>query len=348
METYRLTGAGSPIIIGSHILTKDYFVSQIKAQQVCIITNETIAPLYLKPLQEKLSHLQCDVLVLPDGEEHKNFTTLERIFDFLIAHHHQRSTTIIGLGGGVILDMAGFAAACYQRGVRFISMPTTLLSQADAAIGGKTAINFRQAKNMIGAFYHPHCILMNPHYLISLPQREYCAGLAEMIKHGLIADAKFFNWLDLNLEKILARDLSTLEEALIHNAEIKCKIVREDEKEAGLRMILNFGHTIGHALEAESQYSLLHGEAVALGMLLELPFSNQEGLSVSVNEQVKSLLKRAHLPIHKPISLLKATLKPWIIHDKKAESETINMPLLSEIGHAYIKAIPVEKLEFPL
>ncbi len=345
METYKLTGAGSPIIIGSHILNQDSFALEIKAQQVCIITNETIAPLYLKPLQEKLSHLQCDVLILPDGEEHKNFTMLERIFDFLITHHHQRSTTIVGLGGGVILDIAGFAAACYQRGVRFISLPTTLLSQADAAIGGKTAINFHQTKNMIGAFYHPHCILMNPSYLLSLPEREYCAGLAEMIKHGLIADEQFFNWLDQHLEKILARDLPTLEEALVYNAEIKCKVVRQDEREAGLRMILNFGHTIGHALETESQYGLLHGEAVALGMLLELPFSNQEGLPVSVNEKVQSLLERAHLPIRKPISLLKASLKPWIMHDKKAESATINMPLLSKIGHAYIKAMPTEAFD---
>src|SRR5450830_1117443 len=244
-----------PIHIGEGLLDQpELLAPHIAGRQVAIISNETVAPLYLERLSRSLAAYSVISVVLPDGEAHKNWETLQLIFDGLLAARHDRRTTVVALGGGVIGDMAGFAAACYQRGVDFIQVPTTLLSQVDSSVGGKTGINHPLGKNMVGAFYQPQAVLIDTATLNTLPARELSAGLAEVIKHGAIIDAPFFDWIEANIDKLVARDRTALAYAIARSCEIKADVVRQDEREGGLRAILNFGHTFGHAIEAGLGY----------------------------------------------------------------------------------------------
>ena len=265
-----------PIYIGENIASDGaLFAKHIVSRQTLVVSNETVAALYLEPITKALRNYQCDVLLLPDGEQYKNLTVLNKIFDMLLEKKHQRSTTLLALGGGVICDMTGFAAACYQRGVAFIQIPTTLLAQVDASIGGKTAVNHSLGKNMIGAFHQPRCVIVDINTLQSLPDREYRAGVAEIIKAALICDAEFFVWLEQNSAKILAKDKVALVYAIARACEIKASIVAADETETeGVRALLNLGHTFGHAIEQVFGYGQwLHGEAVAMGLVLAADLS---------------------------------------------------------------------------
>ena len=237
------------IHIGAGLLSSYPLAEQVKGNQVLVVSNETVAPLYLDAVTQQFGHLQCDTLVLPDGERFKTLETLERIFDTLLAAGHTRTTTLIALGGGVVGDMVGFAAACYQRGVDFIQVPTTLLAQVDSSVGGKTAVNHPRGKNMIGAFHQPGLVLIDTDVLATLPKRELAAGMAEVIKYGLIRDEDFFAWLETHSESLLSGDKTLLAEAIYRSCLNKAEVVAEDETEQGNRALLNLGHTFGHAIE---------------------------------------------------------------------------------------------------
>ena len=271
--TVELAERSYPILIGQNLFSSAIFSRYIRGSQVCIVTNPTVAKYYLPRLKACLSSVpqvtEQHVVILPDGEQYKTLASFSEIIDSLVNYKHHRSTTLIALGGGVIGDLVGFAAACYQRGVNFIQIPTTLLSQVDASVGGKTAVNHPQGKNLIGAFHQPSLVLIDTLVLVSLPEREFKAGLAEVIKYGLTADAEFFSWLEQHIEKVLRRDHQMLSHLIARSCGIKADIVAEDECEKGRRAILNFGHTFGHAIESLTAYKrYLHGEAVAIGMLM--------------------------------------------------------------------------------
>ncbi|MEA3261199.1 MAG: 3-dehydroquinate synthase, partial [Pseudomonadota bacterium] len=252
-----------PIYIDRGLLGQDLIRGHVRGNQVMVVTNETIAPLYLDAVTRGLGDLQCDTLILPDGEQHKTLATLERIFDALMAHRHSRTTTLVALGGGVIGDMVGFAAACYQRGVDFIQVPTTLLAQVDSSVGGKTAVNHPRGKNMIGAFHQPRAVVIDTAVLDTLPEREFAAGMAEVIKYGLIRDPGFFQWLLDNQAALAAREKAPVAEAILRSCRNKAEVVAADETEQGNRALLNLGHTFGHAMETFTGYrDWLHGEAV--------------------------------------------------------------------------------------
>jgi len=243
-----------------------------------IVSNETVAPLYLEKVRDALSGYQVEQVILPDGEEFKNLEILNRIFDALLAKRFNRSCCLVALGGGVVGDMGGFAAASYQRGVDFIQVPTTLLAQVDSSVGGKTGVNHRLGKNMIGAFHQPRCVLADTETLDTLDDRQLAAGIAEVIKYGLIQDAEFFSWLEQNMEQLLARNTDTLIHAIERSCQCKSEIVAADERESGKRALLNLGHTFGHAIETGTGYgSWLHGEAVAVGMAMAADFSARHG-----------------------------------------------------------------------
>lgn len=330
-----------PIYIGEKLLENQTLLRRyIRGKQVLIVTNQIVANLYLKKLQALCQDLECDVVLLPDGEANKTLTTVSKIFDALIEKCHRRSTTLIALGGGVIGDMTGFAAACYQRGVDFIQIPTTLLAQVDASVGGKTGVNHPKAKNMIGAFHQPRCVIVDINTLTSLPDREYCAGLAEIIKASLIKNPEFFNWLEKNMAKLIAKDSKSLIYAIEQAIAIKIKLVVADEKDLGERSLLNYGHTFGHALEKMYDYqSLLHGEAVAIGMVLAAEISLQLGWleEESVN-QIKNVLTMAKLPIRLPNSLACSALLDCMYLDKKTDDTGLRLILLKSIGHATMVA----------
>ena len=268
--TVALGQRSYPIFIGEQLLTQQScFAPYLAGRQVCIVTNDTVAPLYLSALEQTLTGSDITTVVLPDGEQFKTLTTLEIIFDRLLAARHTRNTTLIALGGGVIGDMTGFAAACYQRGVAFIQVPTTLLAQVDSSVGGKTAVNHARGKNMIGAFHQPRAVVIDTTTLATLPPREFAAGLAEVIKYGLIVDAGFFDWLERSMPALLARDAPAIAHAIKISCMAKASVVEFDETESGMRAILNLGHTFGHAIETATGYSQwLHGEAIAVGMIM--------------------------------------------------------------------------------
>lgn len=328
-----------PLYIGEHLLSQpSLFIPHIQGKQVLIVTNSTIGNLYLPQLISALVDKEVHQVILPDGEQYKTLDTLSRVFDALIAKQHRRSSTLIALGGGVIGDMTGFAAACYQRGVNFIQIPTTLLAQVDSSIGGKTAINHPKAKNMIGAFHQPQAVIIDTSTLKSLPQREFVAGLAEVIKHALIRDAAFFSWLQQHMPQILARDPAVLEDMIYQSCQIKAAIVAADEKETGERMLLNFGHTFGHAIEAVLGFGTwLHGEAVAVGMVLACQLSEREGLiDAQVTQQVIALLTAASLPTALPGNVSPRAMQQEMQHDKKAADTGLRFILLNKIGQASI------------
>ena len=295
-----------PIYIGQGLLARTELLTRhIAARQVMLVTNETVAPLYMDKVKAALRDHQYEAVVLPDGEQYKTLEVLNVIFDALLARHFDRSVTLIALGGGVIGDMAGFAAACYQRGVAFIQVPTTLLAQVDSSVGGKTGVNHPLGKNMIGAFYQPQCVVIDTDVLNTLNDRELGAGLAEVIKYGLIRDRAFFEWLETNIDALLKLDATSLIYAIERSCTNKAEVVATDEREGGVRALLNLGHTFGHAIETGLGYgSWLHGEAVAAGVCLAAELSQRLGW---LNEQdvtrIVSLIRRAGLPCHLPPEL---------------------------------------------
>ncbi len=327
-----------PIYIGSNIFSESFLRPYVVGQQVLIVTNETVAPLYLDKVRGNFKDLQCDQIVLPDGERYKTLETVSTIFDALIEKKHIRSTTLVALGGGVVGDMTGFAAACYQRGVNFIQLPTTLLSQVDASVGGKTGVNHPLAKNMIGAFHQPKAVFIDLETLQTLPSREYQAGLAEIIKAALILDSEFFEWLEEHIPQLMARDKSVLQYAIEQACAIKVKIVVADEKEANVRALLNFGHTFGHAIEQVTHYSeWLHGEAVAIGIVLAAQYSASIGLiDNKIVTRIKNILTSAKLPIRFPNSIAIKQMIACMDSDKKKDNEGVRLVLLKEIGQAVL------------
>lgn len=337
--TVDLGDRSYPIFIGPNLLGQpDLLLPYIRGQQVCIVTNETIAPLYLQQLQNTLADKQLATVVLPDGEAHKNLETLNLIFDELLGARHNRTTTLVALGGGVVGDMTGFAAAAYQRGVDFIQIPTTLLSQVDSSVGGKTGVNHPLGKNMIGAFHQPNCVLADTSVLATLPPRELAAGIAEVIKYGLISDAPFFEWLEANLDGLLQGDQEALAYAIERSCQNKANVVAQDEKEGGIRAILNLGHTFGHAIETAQGYGQwLHGEAVAAGMVMAADLSRRMGwLSETDVQRTKALLQRAQLPVAGPEDMTSEQFLALMAVDKKVLDGQLRLVLLEKIGKALV------------
>jgi 3-dehydroquinate synthase len=330
-----------PIYIGSGLLGQAELITRhILGQSALIVSNDTVAPLYLEAVQQALESkkIRQDKIILADGEQHKTMASVETILDLLLSNRHDRRSTIIALGGGVIGDIAGFAASIYQRGVNFIQIPTTLLSQVDSSVGGKTGVNHPLGKNMIGAFYQPQCVVADIGSLRTLPPRELSAGLAEVIKYGLICDAGFFDWLEINIGGLLAGDEDLLAQAVLVSCQNKARVVELDEREGGLRAILNLGHTFGHAIETTMGYGKwLHGEAVAAGMVMAIDLSIREG---SVDEQVRqrgvALLEQAGLPVNPPPEMTVEQFLDAMAIDKKNVDGKIKLVLLRKLGEAYI------------
>jgi len=338
------------IHIGAHLLTGvELILPQLDLLKVAIVSNTTVAPLYLQQLADALRARGVEVMsvVLDDGERYKNWSTLNRIYDALLEQRCDRRTTLLALGGGVVGDLAGFAAATYMRGIPFIQIPTTLLAQVDSSIGGKTGINHPLGKNMIGAFYQPRLVLADTEVLKSLPARELSAGIAEVIKHGLVRDAAFFSWLEQNMEDLLAGDPPALAHAVRRCCEIKAAVVAEDERETGVRALLNFGHTFGHAIESGLGYGTwLHGEAVAAGMVMAADLSHRLGLiAQSEVERIIALLRRASLPVAPP-DIAPERLLQLMGADKKAEGGKLRFVLLDAIGGASVRGdVPAAPLQ---
>ncbi|CDY75789.1 3-dehydroquinate synthase [Caballeronia glathei] len=341
-----------PIHIGADLIAQTgLFAGHIAGSSVAIVTNSTIDPLYGDALRRALAPLgkKVTTVVLPDGEAHKNWETLNRIFDALLTERADRKTTLIALGGGVVGDMTGFAAACYMRGVPFIQVPTTLLSQVDSSVGGKTGINHPLGKNMIGAFYQPQAVIADIGVLRSLPERELAAGLAEVIKTGAIADAEFFQWIEANIDALNRCDPQALAHAVKRSCEVKASVVAADEREGGLRAILNFGHTFGHAIEAGLGYGeWLHGEAVGCGMVMAADLSARLGkLDEASKKRLVDVIAAARLPVRAPalgadryIDLMKV--------DKKAQAGEIKFILLTRFGDVQITGAPDEAVRATL
>jgi 3-dehydroquinate synthase len=297
-----------------------------------------VAPLYLEPVKNAVSEFDPISIVLPDGEQYKNAEWLNRVFDNLLESRCDRQVTLIALGGGVIGDMTGFAAACYQRGVPFIQIPTTLLAQVDSSVGGKTGINHPLGKNMIGAFYQPKCVVIDTDTLKTLPDEELSAGLAEVIKYGLIRDIEFLAWLEQNMNKLLARDPEALTTAIYRSCEHKAEVVAADEREAGQRALLNLGHTFGHAIETGMGYGIwLHGEAVAAGMAMAADLSSRMGwISRADVERVQQLLAAARLPVRGPEDMTVEQFEALMAVDKKVKAGKLNLVLFHALGDAFV------------
>jgi 3-dehydroquinate synthase len=334
--TVELGDRSYPIVIGRGLLGGGFDLARYTAGNDClIVSNETVAPLYLKQLRANLDGCAVDELELPDGEAFKTVETASSILDKLVAARAGRDTTLIALGGGVVGDITGFAAACYMRGVAFIQVPTTLLAQVDSSVGGKTGVNHPQGKNLIGAFHQPKIVLIDTDTLNTLPDRELKAGLAEVIKHGAIADRTFFAWLEANIDALLAKDPDALAYAVQRCCEIKAEVVADDERESGRRAILNFGHTFGHAIEHCQGYGdWLHGEAVAAGMVMAAELS---GLNDDDAARLKNLMASAGLPTAPPPAGPQALLDAMGL-DKKVQQKQLRFVLLSALGEAYVSS----------
>ncbi|TBU80284.1 3-dehydroquinate synthase [Pseudomonas daroniae] len=328
-----------PIHIGADLLGRaDLLAPHIVGRQVAIVTNETIAPLYLAALEATLADYRVTSIVLPDGEAFKNWETLQAIFDGLLGARHDRRTTVIALGGGVIGDMAGFAAACYQRGVNFIQIPTTLLSQVDSSVGGKTGINHPLGKNMVGAFYQPQAVLIDTRSLDTLPPRELSAGLAEVIKYGLICDEAFLGWLEKNMAALRGLDQVALTLAIERSCAAKARVVGADERETGIRATLNLGHTFGHAIETHMGYGVwLHGEAVAAGTAMALEMSHRLGwITADERDRGVRLFLAAGLPVVPPQEMTPADFLEHMAVDKKVLDGQLRLVLLRSLGEAVV------------
>ena len=327
-----------PIFIGSGAMAQaDELTHAIPARDVLLVTNTTVGPLYADKLAAALAPRRCIEVELPDGEVHKTLANVSRMLDVLIANRFGRDACVVALGGGVVGDMAGFAAACYQRGIAFVQVPTTLLAQVDSSVGGKTGVNHPGGKNLIGAFHQPAAVFADTDSLNSLPDRELRAGLAEVIKYGLIVDRKFFDWLEAHAAELLARDPGALAHAIRRSCEIKAEIVGRDEREQGDRALLNLGHTFGHAIESATNYATwLHGEAVGAGMLLAADMSKRLGWVTAEDvERVEAILRRFGLPVDVS-ALPAATLAEKMKIDKKVAAGRIRLVLLKAIGKSVI------------
>lgn len=329
-----------PILIGDGLIGDAELLRQhVPARDVLVVSNATVAPLYLDTLAAALRPRRIIETVLPDGESHKTLTNVARILDVLVANRFARDCTVVALGGGVVGDMAGFAAACYQRGVSFVQVPTTLLSQVDSSVGGKTGVNHPGGKNLIGAFHQPIAVLADTRTLGSLPPRELRAGLAEVIKYGLICDAAFFGWLEEHMDELLAGDAAALAHVIYRSCQIKAEIVGRDEREQGDRALLNLGHTFGHAIESATGYTQwLHGEAIGAGLLMAAAMSQACGLlSAEDVSRVKRLVAHTGLPTHIDSVSPQSALEHMRI-DKKVQAGRIRLILLRKIGDAFITA----------
>ena len=328
-----------PIAIGPRLFDDhDLMTRDVASRQVMIVTNDVVAPLYLAKVKSHFDDRQLETIILPDGEAFKTMEAAMTVFDRLLQHKYSRTAHLIALGGGVIGDLAGFAAACYQRGIPFVQMPTTLLSQVDSSVGGKTAVNHALGKNMIGAFYQPKAVIADMSTLSTLKDRELSAGLAEVIKYGLIRDLKFFEWLEVNMEALVARDPEALASAVERSCQNKAEVVALDEREMGERATLNLGHTFGHAIETGLGYgAVLHGEAVAIGTLLAADLSCRLGyLKVTDIERIKRLLIRARLPTTVPPGLSPEDFLEHMAVDKKNVEGQLRLILLKRIGEAHL------------
>lgn len=328
-----------PIYIGQDILSKaDLIEPYVEGTQVMIVSNDTVAPLYLEKIKKTFAKFDCHSVILPDGEQYKNLTELNTIFDALLTAKFDRSCTLVALGGGVVGDMTGFAAASYQRGVNFIQIPTTLLAQVDSSVGGKTGVNHPKGKNMIGAFHQPRCVIADIDTLNTLDDNQLSAGIAEVIKYGLIRSTPFIDWLEKNIPKILARDAEALTYAIEFSCRCKAEIVAADEKEGGVRALLNLGHTFGHAIETSSGYGKwLHGEAVATGMLMAADLSMRIGnITQKDVDRVDNLLDMAMLPTRAPYHMDYEHFIELMAVDKKARAGKINLVLFRALGDAMV------------
>ncbi|GEA10148.1 3-dehydroquinate synthase [Alteromonas sp. KUL49] len=337
--TVELGERSYPINIKAGLLSQaGLFRSYIKGPLAVIVTNETVAPLYLDKAIAACGDVQVETVVLPDGEQHKNLEQFSVVMTRLLEMNAARDTTLIALGGGVIGDLCGFVAATYQRGVPFIQVPTTLLSQVDSSVGGKTAVNHPLGKNMIGAFYQPVFVAIDTETLGTLPPREFSAGMAEVIKYGIIYDAPFFDWLEEHAQALNELDDTLIAQAITRCCEIKADVVAKDEREGGLRAILNLGHTFGHAIEAEQGYGQwLHGEAVAAGTIIACKAAEQlEWFSESETRRVESLFNTFALPVEGPSTMKKADYVKHMKRDKKVEAGSIRFVLPQGIGHAVV------------
>ena len=330
-----------PIYIGIGLIADPAFYRpHLGGSQVLVVTNETVAPLYLAQVRAALAGRQVQEAILPDGEVYKTLEVWNRIFDALLAHRFGRDCTIVALGGGVIGDMAGFAAACYQRGVAFIQVPTTLLAQVDSSVGGKTGVNHPKAKNMIGAFHQPNAVIIDTDTLATLPDRELSAGIAEVYKYGLIRDAAFFDWIEANMPALLARDGAVLAAAIERSCRSKAEVVGADERESGNRALLNLGHTFGHAIETGAGYgNWLHGEAIAVGMCMAADLSQRLGwIGATENARIRALTLAARLPVEPPPNLGPERFLELMAVDKKVLEGRLRLVLLKAIGMAVVTA----------
>ena len=332
-----------PIYIGQGLLqTPELITRHVRSKQVLVVSNETVAPLYLEPVLLACKQLQVDSCILPDGEQYKNLEVLNKIFDTLLARRHNRTTTLMALGGGVVGDMTGFAAACYQRGVDFIQLPTTLLAQVDSSVGGKTAVNHPAGKNMIGAFYQPRAVIADIATLATLPPREYSAGLAEVLKYGLIADGEFFDWIEVNITALLSRDSEAMATAIFRSCLNKARVVARDEREGGMRAILNLGHTFGHAIETFQAYGdWLHGEAVAAGMVIAAELSAQQGwIDRAVVARIVHVISALGLPVAPPVGMPAEQFLELMAVDKKVLDGSLRLVALRALGDACVTTEP--------
>jgi 3-dehydroquinate synthase len=328
-----------PIHIGSGLLARPgLLAAAIPGKRVAIVTNETVAPLYLEPVRHALAGFAPLEIVLPDGEQHKTLDTLNRVYTRLLEERCDRGTTIVALGGGVIGDIAGFAAASYQRGVPFVQVPTTLLAQVDSSVGGKTGVNHALGKNMIGAFWQPRAVIIDTDTLNTLPDRELSAGLAEVIKYGLIRDPEFLVWLETSIDRLLTRDPAATAHAIERSCRNKAEVVAADETESGVRAILNLGHTFGHAIETGMGYGAwLHGEAVAAGMVMAADLSRRLGwLSEADVARIARLVARARLPVKPPAALGAERFRSLMSVDKKVQAGKLRLVLLRRLGEAVV------------
>ena len=328
-----------PICIGDNLLDQHELLTQhIPGNSALIVSNEVVAPLYMDRVEAALKDFKYHTLVLPDGEEYKNLETLNTIYDALLSNRLDRNTTLIALGGGVIGDITGFAAASYQRGVHLIQIPTTLLSQVDSSVGGKTAVNHPLGKNMIGAFYQPKTVIADTQTLNTLDDRQLSAGIAEVIKYGLIRDLPFLEWLEDNMDKLLARDSQTLSHAIERSCQNKAEVVAADERESGQRALLNLGHTFGHAIETGMGYGRwLHGEAVGCGMVMAARMSEKLGwISAADVDRVTDLIEKAQLPVKAPGEMSVERFLELMAVDKKVSDGVLKLVLFKDIGNAIV------------
>jgi 3-dehydroquinate synthase len=332
--TVSLGDRSYPIIVGNGLLGGAFDLSEFVAGDDClVVSNVTVAPLYGDRILANLVGKQTTTIELPDGEAHKSVGTMQTILDKLVESRANRDTTVIALGGGVVGDITGFAAACYMRGVSFIQIPTTLLAQVDSSVGGKTGVNHPEGKNLIGAFHQPQVVMIDTDTLTTLPDRELKAGMAEVIKHGAISDIEFFNWLEENMQALLDKEPAALAHAIQRSCEIKAGVVAEDEREAGRRAILNFGHTFGHAIEHCLGYGeCLHGEAVAIGMIMAAELS---GIAESEVSRLRSVVTAAGLPVAPPAIAADDWMRAMGM-DKKVQQKKLRFVLLQSLGNAHV------------